>query len=84
MSSNEKKAELINSVINIELPNSKYAIRKAVTNNAACSPIKSTLKSISKSRKPQHNLARKVLLSIYLLHRFTETPGKIKKSLGIS
>ena len=84
MSSNEKKAELINSVINMQSPNSKYAIRKAVTNNAACSPIKSALKSISKSRKSQHNLARRVLLSIYLLHRFTETSEKIKKSLGIS
>ena len=49
MSSTEKKAELINSVTDIQSPNSKSEIRKTVTNNAACSPIKSALKSISKS-----------------------------------
>ena len=49
MSSTEKKAELINSVTDIQSPNSRSEIRKTVTNNAACSPIKSALKSISKS-----------------------------------
>ena len=49
MSSTEKKAELINSVINMQSPNSKREIRKTVTNNAACALIKSALKSISKS-----------------------------------
>ena len=49
MSSSEKKAELINSVIDMQSPNSKSEIRKTVTNNTACSPIKSALKSISKS-----------------------------------
>ena len=62
--------------------NSKSGIRKPVTNNAPCSPIKSSLKSISKSQKPQHNLARKVLLSIYPFHTFTETSRKIKKVFG--
>ena len=84
MSSTEKKAELINSVINMQSPNSKREIRKTVTNNAACLSIKSALKSISKSQKPQHNLARKVLLSTYPVHTFTETSRKIKMSLGIS
>ena len=49
MLSTEKKAELINSVIDMQSPNSKSEIRKTVTNNAACSPIKSQLKSMSKS-----------------------------------
>ena len=49
MSSSEKKAELINSVIDMQSPNSRSEIRKTVTNNTACSPIKSALKSISKS-----------------------------------
>ena len=84
MSSTEKKAELINSVINMQSPNSKSEIRKTVTNNAACSPIKFALKSISKSWKPHHNLASKVLLCTYPVHTFTETSRKIKKSLGIS
>ena len=74
MSSTEKKAELINSVIHMQSPNSKGEIRKTVTNQ---------LKSISKSRKPQHNLARKVLLSTYPVHMFTETSRK-RKSLRIS
>ena len=39
--------------------------------------------SISKSQKPQHNLARKVLLSTYPVHTFTETSNKIKKSLEV-
>ena len=34
--------------------------------------------SISKSQKPQHNLARKVLLSTYPVHTFTETSRKIR------
>ena len=67
----------------MQSPNSKSEIRETVTNNAACSPIKSALKSISKSRKPQHNLSKKVLLSTYPVHTFTETSWKIKKSLGI-
>ena len=68
MSSTEKKAELINSVINMQSPNSKSEIRKTATNSAACSSIKSALKSISKSRKPQHNVARKVLLFSSHIH----------------
>ena len=84
MSSSEKKAELINSVIDMQSPNSRSEIRKTVTNNTACSPIKSALKSISKSWKLQHNLAKKVLLSTYLVHRFTKTCRKTRKSLGIS
>ena len=84
MSSTEKKAELINSVTDIQSPNSKSEIRKTGTNNAAYSPIKSALKSISKSWELQHNLARKVLLSTYLVHTFTKTCRRIKKSLGIS
>ena len=36
MSSTEKKAELINWIINLQSPNSKSEIRKTVTNNAAC------------------------------------------------
>ena len=76
MSSTDKKAELINSVTNMQSPNSKSEIRKRVINNAACSPIKSALKSVSKGQKPQHNLARKVLLSTYLVQTFTETSRK--------
>ena len=83
MSSTEKKAELINSVINMQSWNSKSEIRKTVTRNAACSRIKSALKSISKSQNPQYNLARKVLLSTYPFHTLTEASRKMKKSLGI-
>ena len=68
----------------MQSPNSKSGIRKTVTNNTACSPVKSALKSISKSQKPLHNLAREVLLSTYHVHTFSETFRKIKKSLEIS